>query len=467
MNFISTEFLVFSALFFALYPLVSIRHRILLLTAFSLFFYGYWNYYYIPLLIFSAWIDFYCASKIKDSPTKESRKRWLWLAVSLNAGTLIFFKYWNFFIDQLPWVTSENDFLHRLVLPLGISFYTLQTVGYTLDVYKGKIQPERNFMTYLSYVSFFPQLVAGPIERAGQLIPQLREPPTFDFTAFRIGILIVIWGIFAKIVIADNLSVFVGRALRKEDIGTLHFFVCLGAMFQVYCDFLGYSLIALGTAKAIGINLTHNFRQPFLAKTLSAFWQRWHITLTRWITDYIHIPLVRRYPHEPIRSISAIGAMCLVGLWHGASWNFIFFGLMHGVALRAWIPTANFLKRMSLPVLIRNMFSRGCLIIILALSAPLFMLNDIAQIAVVYDGLFSQNLGLTSLLATSGKGSFIIGSCFAVFILVNDIATRKKFCIFEMAEKSTIAYWAITLGLIAIITMFGKRGGQDFVYFQF
>jgi len=465
----SFDFALYAALFYAFYSLIGHRRPVAVLAVFSLFFYGYWNLWYLPLIIFSALVDFFCAQKINNTTIESHRRRWLWLAVILNLSILGFFKYWNFTASVIEQATSFELITHELILPIGLSFYTLQTLGYTIDVYRKKVAPERNFILYFVFVSFFPQLVAGPIERANRLLPQLKSIPKFSLNQFWAGFVLVLWGLFIKVAVADNLSEFVAYALRMQESGILFWFVCCGAMFQVYCDFYGYTLIARGLAKGLGINLSENFRQPFFAKTLAGFWQAWHITLTRWIIDYVHIPLARRLPHEPMRSLLTIGVMCLIGLWHGASWSFILFGLFHGVMLRLWNPVAKSVSFVPIGNQFRDLFSRLSLLVILAISAPFFMLNDLSQIAVILKGMVSAQTGLESILTAHGKDSFLIGCILACLVFANDLMIKFKspWHVEEISTTSVRLSIVYAIILIILIVLFASRGGDEFVYFQF
>lgn len=469
MLFNSYDFAFFAAIFYIFYSLIGHRKPIICIALFSMFFYGYWDVRYLPLIAFSATVDFICAQKIQSSTQESHRRRWLWLAVTLNLFILGFFKYWNFAASIVEDVAKFDLTMHELILPIGLSFYTLQTLGYTIDVYRRKVEPERNFLVYFLFVSFFPQLVAGPIERANRLLPQLKAIPRFSLDNFRTGFVIVLWGLFVKIAVADNLAIFVGHALRSADVGVLYWFVCIGAMFQVYCDFYGYTLMARGFAKGLGINLSENFRQPFFAKTLGGFWQTWHITLTRWIIEYVHIPLARRAPYEPARSLLTIGVMCLIGLWHGASWNFILFGLFHGIVLRLWNPLASILSIFRASPMLSTLFSRFSLFVVLALSAPFFMVSDLTQIATVLDGLFSTQSGISGLLSEPGKLSFAAGCTLGCIVLANDFLIRRKspWHLEEVASTSMRLSLVYSTILIVLTVAFASRGSVDFVYFQF
>lgn len=308
------------------------RYRWVLMLLASYTFYAYWDWRYIPLLFASSFIDYFFALKMGEKERKFARRPYLYISLLVNLGILFGFKYWDFIGSNVSSLLSVDFELYNLLLPLGLSFYTLQTLSYTFDVYLGKIKPERHLGIFCLYVSFFPQLVAGPIERSRALLPQLKSLSLPTLYQFRYGLLLIVWGFFIKLVIADNLT----ASINSVYFGEAHFsswiYWLIGALviLKIYCDFMAYSEIARGVGLLFGVKLTLNFRRPLFATNLRGFWQRWHISLTRWVGDYIQIPLLRRYSTEPLRSVVTIITLMIIGLWHGASWNFIIFGLFHG-----------------------------------------------------------------------------------------------------------------------------------------
>ncbi|MEO1230546.1 MAG: MBOAT family O-acyltransferase [Myxococcota bacterium] len=339
MVFDSVDFLIFFAVVFALYHLAQASSRLqnALLLATSLFFYGYWDPRFVPLLLFSASVDFVAAQRIAANP--GGGRRWLAVSVGVNLGVLGFFKYFDFFSAStarlLGGLGMEMDpLLLDLVLPVGISFYTLQSMAYTIDVHRGVARVERDPVTFFAYIAFFPQLVAGPIERAQHLLVQFRNPRVLTRERVVEGVWDVIWGLFLKIGIANSASRVVSVVFveARTDaawvaLGTLAFGV------QIYCDFNGYSTIARGSAALLGFDLRWNFERPYLAASVRDFWRRWHISLSTWLRDYLYIPLggSRRGPART--AFNLMVTMLLGGLWHGAAWNFVFWGALHGAAL--------------------------------------------------------------------------------------------------------------------------------------
>jgi alginate O-acetyltransferase complex protein AlgI len=339
MLFNSIDFLIFLPIALSLYWGVFRSHKgnqNILLTVLSYIFYGWWDFRFLFLIFLSTIIDFFVGIQISKK-SKLSKKLFLSISILFNLGILFFFKYFNFFIDS--WIlllnsigyNIESTWTLQVILPVGISFYTFQTMSYSIDIYKGKIIPTRDFFLFSTFVSFFPQLVAGPIERAGNIIPQLSKKRIFNLEMANQGLRLILWGMFKKVVIADSLGPLVDNLFNAPDSysgGTL----MLGSIFfatQIYCDFSGYSDIAIGTAKLFGINLMSNFKFPYFSRDIGEFWRRWHISLSSWFRDYLYIPLggsrVGRY--KSIRNIFII--FLISGLWHGSNLTFIFWGLFH------------------------------------------------------------------------------------------------------------------------------------------
>lgn len=460
--------MIFAPLFFITYYLIGARHRALWVGLASLFFYAYWDLRYVPLLIASALIDYHCSLRIHENSAIRARRFWLITALFLNLSILFFFKYWNFFADNVHGATGLTLFTTQLALPLGISFYTLQTLAYTFDVYRGKIAPERNFGHYFLYVSFFPQLVAGPIERAGTLMPQLRKLRLPEREDVHLGTMLIAWGLFAKLVVANNLAGFVSQSYYETDGGLMLWPISFLALAQVYCDFAGYTLIARGLAALMGVKLSLNFRQPLFAKNITSFWQRWHISLTRWVTDYIHIPLARRFPGEPTRSALVIMAMAIVGFWHGASWNFIMFGVFNGLAMRLWSPVETVLGGSGASSVVRDLVSRSVLIGILCMAAPMFFITDTGQLFSQLASMFSLDPGLGILAQAGDKSSLAIGLFGLAIVLVNDwhVVSGSEIHVETLAAHRT---WRrmIFAGLLGAIIILGNFNITGFIYFAF
>ncbi len=343
--------MVFNSIVFALFlPFVFLvywrmktvprRNAWLVLSGF--FFYGWWDWRFLLLLAATALLDFYVAGRIAKCDTRKKKQHWLWLSLGGNLTVLGFFKYFNFFAasfnDLLAGVGLEADFVTlEIVLPVGISFYTFQALSYTLDVYYGKTPPEKNLVTYLAFISFFPQLVAGPVERASHMLPQFRAEKTFGYGFAVTGLRLMLWGLFKKVVIADNLAPLSDAVFRHpgDYSGVAALAGVLAFTLQVYCDFSGYSDIARGCGRLFGFDLMENFRFPYFASTLREFWQRWHISLSAWFRDYLYIPLGGNRRGKPRETVNLFLTFIVSGLWHGANWTFAAWGAIHGTGLIA------------------------------------------------------------------------------------------------------------------------------------
>ncbi len=347
MNFVQVEFLGFLALVFTAYWAVGQRRwQNLLLVSASAVFYGWVHPWFLLLLYGSAVLDFSLAQAIERSP--QHRRWFVAMSVTANLGLLAYFKYVDFFVgnvvEALTVLGVPGSFeTLSIVLPVGISFYTFQTMGYTIDVSRGELKARRNFVDYVLYVSFFAQLVAGPIERAGRLLPQIETARSWSWSALRSGISLAIWGGFKKLVVADSLAPYVDKVYVLDDpAGPLVWAATLAFMIQIYADFSGYTDIARGVARMLGFDLALNFREPFLARTTIEFWQRWHMSLSFWLRDYVLGPLVGDRSVSRLRfALATVTTFVLIGFWHGASWNFVLFGLYNGL----WVVAYGFLVR--------------------------------------------------------------------------------------------------------------------------
>lgn len=341
MLFHEPSFWLFFAAFAAAWVLArhTVAGRNAVALAGSYVFYAAWDWRFLGLIVFSTLLDFIAGLKIAEAGTPRLRRAWLAASVAGNLGVLAFFKYWNFFQESAAALFAALGLPIRpwtldIILPVGISFYTFQTMSYSLDVHAGRMQPTRNLLAFAAYVAFFPQLVAGPIERAHRLLPQFLGPRVIDEHAFRRGLDLIAWGLFKKVVVADQLAPFVDLvyALDHPPPG-LAALATVAFGFQIYADFSGYSDIARGLARLLGFELAINFNRPYFADSLRDFWHRWHISLSTWLRDYLYIPLGgnRRGVWCTFRNLAV--TMALGGLWHGAAWHFVLWGCWHGLGL--------------------------------------------------------------------------------------------------------------------------------------
>ena len=352
MLFNSIEFLLFLPTIFILYWFVfnkNLKYQNSLILASSYVFYGWWDHRFLSLIFLSTIVDYVIGLNISNQSSKKKQKLLLWGSVLFNLSVLGFFKYYNFFVDSWVELFSsvgyeiKSVWTLNIILPVGISFYTFQTMSYTIDIYRKKLEPTKDFISFASFVSFFPQLVAGPIERASNLLPQILKKREFQYVQVIQGLKLILWGLFKKVVIADSLAPIVDDIFSNyQDFGggTLW----LGAIyfsFQIYCDFSGYSDIAIGTSKLFGFELMSNFKFPYFSRNIGEFWRKWHISLSTWFRDYLYIPLggSQEGKWKSIRNIFII--FLVSGFWHGANWTFIFWGLFHSIL---FLPTFMFNK---------------------------------------------------------------------------------------------------------------------------
>ncbi|MCS6850792.1 MAG: MBOAT family protein [Gemmataceae bacterium] len=343
MNFASKAFFLFLPVVLLIYHLLPTRtskYRFLLVA--SWVFYMSWNPWFIWVIVVTSIIDYACGVRIESAATPRRRRLWLWISVVSNLGLLAYFKYANFFIAnsialarQLGWPVPDCA-LH-VILPLGISFHTFQGLSYTLDVYRGKISAVRSFTDFALFVAFFPQLVAGPIVRASEFLPQMTVPPPVTPQHVVEGLHWFLIGLFKKVFIADRLAQFVDPVFAQPELydAVTHRWAILAYAAQIYCDFSGYSDLAIGTAKWFGFELPQNFNFPYLSASITEFWKRWHMTLSTWMRDYLYISLGGSRRGNLRTYVNLLATMTLCGLWHGASWNYVLWGLYNGVLLAA------------------------------------------------------------------------------------------------------------------------------------
>lgn len=341
MLFNSIDFAIFLPIVFILYWFVlnrNLKAQNLLLLAASYVFYGWWDWRFLSLIAFSTLVDYTLGVLLGKEENESKRKIYLWISIIVNLGFLGFFKYYNFFVESF--VDAFTFFGQdikvgslSIILPVGISFYTFQTLSYTIDVYKRNLEPTKKFIAFAAFVSFFPQLVAGPIERASNLLPQILKKRTFNYCEAKDGLRLMLWGLFKKVVIADSLSPIVNDIFSNYSTLSSPVLI-MGAVFfafQIYGDFSGYSDIAIGTSKLFGIELMSNFKFPYFSKNIGEFWRRWHISLSTWFRDYLYIPLGGSRGSKMIGIRNVFAIFLVSGFWHGANWTFIFWGFFHAL----------------------------------------------------------------------------------------------------------------------------------------
>ncbi|PKA84329.1 D-alanyl-lipoteichoic acid acyltransferase DltB (MBOAT superfamily) [Ulvibacter sp. MAR_2010_11] len=476
MLFNSFDFGFFLVIVYVLYWSIGTNRRVsqnILLLAASYVFYGFWDWRFLALLVVSSLIDYLAGRFLEKTTAKSTRKIILWSSILWNLGVLVTFKYFGFFISGFTELFSitlpESSYsFWNIAIPLGLSFYTFQTMSYTIDVYRNKIKPTHNLIEFLCFVSFFPQLVAGPIERAKKLLPQFEMTRSFNVQSSKEGLRQILWGLFKKILVADKLGLAVSMVYANpEGYGSLMLiFASVLFCFQVYCDFSGYTDIALGTAKLFGFRLSKNFDQPYLSKSITELWQRWHITLTRWFTDYVYVPFVKntKHPTALIRALGLLITMFLVGLWHGANWTFVAFGVFNGLILVAErIPFFKkqgtlFNKLQSAPRIIPLMY----VFVIFTISAVFFRSESIDEAWLILSRIFtlSPDTVISSLIG--------IKLLYLVVLLIAEMATRNwEFPLQKIEIKlPKLARWAVYYILIILIIRYAEPK-EAFIYFQF
>ena len=482
MLFNSIQFAVFLPIVFFLYWFVAsknLKFQNILLLASSYFFYACWDYRFLFLLIFSTLLDYYSGIKISESASKSGKRFWFWLSIIINLGILAVFKYYNFFAGSFADALSQVD-IHanfwtlKVILPVGISFYTFHGLSYIIDIYNDKIKPERNFIDYSVFVSFFPLLVAGPIERATHLLPQIQKKRTFNYLQAVDGLKQILWGLFKKIVIADNCAEFANIIFNHpaDYSGSTHILGALFFTFQIYCDFSGYSDIALGVARLFGIELLRNFAFPYFSRDIAEFWRRWHISLTTWFRDYLYIPLGGSRGGRWMKVRNTFIIFLVSGFWHGANWTFLVWGALNALY---FLPTLLLNKNRVhldtvaegryLPTL-KELFLMSTTFALTVFAWIFFRAQDMHH-AISYIGkIFSRSLfsspafpGLSLAIPT------IIATVF--LILFEWVGRTDQYAIQSfMNNWKKTGRWMIYIIIIYTILIYGGKE-QQFIYFQF
>jgi len=476
MIFNSIPFLVFFLVFYLLYVMIGDRKwRIALILIGSYIFYGWWDWRFLSLILFSTIVDYILGRKIYSEPFDLKRKMFLRLSLLTNLGLLFFFKYFNFFVDSFMEVAtamglSPSAHTLKIILPVGISFYTFQTLSYTIDIYKRKLKPESDFLVFASYVSFFPQLVAGPIVRAIDLLPQFKLDHKITATLVKTGLFLIVLGYFKKLVIADSLAPLVDDAFANPyNYTSLNMaIVSVFYAFQIYCDFSGYSDIAIGLGKLLGYNFPTNFNLPYFSKNLSEFWERWHISLSSWLRDYLYIPLGGNRSGLLMTQRNLMVTMLLGGLWHGASWTFVFWGFLHGLYLigqRIIRPVSQALSRV-VPKVVMSLSAMLLTFCLVNLGWIFFRSQTISEGVEVISKIASlDNLSFSALRHKFQifKGVFVI-----MFLVFGEVCyylfEDKLKTVFRERDLMIILLSAV---LLWMILLFGTFSNNNFIYFQF
>lgn len=467
MLFNSLHFLFFFPITCIIYYLLpTVRMRNFFLLAASYYFYMNWNASYALLLLTSTFITYVAAIRIEKVPSTKQKKAYLIASLVTNLSILFFFKYYNFAIstiNEILFPLNNGHFLPpmHLLLPVGISFYIFQALGYSIDVYRGHTKSERDFLTYALFVSFFPQLVAGPIERSTHLLPQFKEKHKFSHNLAMEGIRLMVWGFFLKLVLADRCSLYVDSIYNnlEEHNGGSYLLAAILFTFQIYGDFSGYSLIAIGAARVMGFHLMDNFRRPYLATSVTEFWHRWHISLSTWFKDYVYIPLGGNRVSQWKNYLNIMVTFTISGIWHGANWTFIAWGALHGLlqcaekrigwAKREWKGTPRICHMMLT-------FSMVCLTWII------FRANSLKEAVSVIQGI------ITHPGAPYVQMADFIAIGIALFIVAcREVAEEWHTGIRVSDSQSWVVRHLYITTMIAYIILFGVLNGDQFIYFQF
>ena len=477
MQFNSLAFLIFFPLVTLIYFLLPHRYRWIHLLAASCVFYCFFIPVYIFILFFTITIDYWAGRWIEQAQGRN-KKMFLVLSVIANLSVLVIFKYFNFLIDNMNMLlhvfhiaTRPIPFL-SIILPIGLSFHTFQAMSYTIEVYRGHQKAERHFGIYALYVMFYPQLVAGPIERPQNLLHQFYEEHEFDYGNLLSGLRQMLWGLFKKVVIADRLAHFINPVFDAPgDFNAINLILALIFFaFQIYFDFSGYSDIALGAARVMGFKLMRNFHHPFQSKSVTEFWRRWHISFSTWFSDYIYMPFVmaRRYWGRYAIVAGLVITFLLSGLWHGAGWTFVIFGLLHGLAMIYEFMTkkirARIAKRMS--PWIYGVFSQAATFAFLVFSWLFFRAPTFHVAGLFMHKIFScdQHFFLYRYMLDFGWFSFLVCLSCTVFVLIVERFVDPELSLLDRSPRWDLAFCIATLYLIVCLGVFDQ---QSFIYFQF
>lgn len=461
--------IVFGLYWFALHK--NLRGQNLFLLAASYFFYGWWDWRFLMLLVFSSTMDFWFGKFIYTSKTQCWRRFFLGASLVYNLGILCFFKYFNFFIDSFIEFQHALGFEShitslKIILPVGISFYTFQTLSYTIDVYRGRFKPINDLVAYSAFVSFFPQLVAGPIERASNLLPQFLRLRHFDSKNAEDGVLQIAWGLLKKVVVADSCAIYANEIFTNSDkySGSVLFLGSLYFAFQIYCDFSGYSDIAIGSSKLLGFELMRNFSTPYFSRDLGEFWRRWHISLSVWFRDYVFIPLGGGLGKPVLHFRNIILTFTLSGFWHGANWTYMCWGFVNGIGYAPIVFLQPYKRRskerrpMGLIPSAIEFFEMFLTFIFILITWVFFRANNMAH-AIRYLGSMLSDT-LFKLPSTHRMGLCII----IPFVLLEWLGKNKQY---PIQFDKMFARYAILITVVLIVVLFGHFRSAPFIYFQF
>ncbi len=474
MLFNSIEFVLFFPVVLLLYWRLFNRKSVELRNAFlltsSYVFYGWWDYRFLGLILLSSVVDFWCGKKIFQAQTKKQKSHFLILSLLVNLGVLFFFKYFGFFADELiarfnAWGYAIHPVSLNIILPVGISFYTFQTLSYTIDIYRERLKPTSNRLAFFTFVGFFPQLVAGPIERAKNLLPQFSSLKTFDYERAANGFRQLLWGFFAKIAVADSVAPIVDNIFAHSETADAAS-LALGAVLfsiQIFGDFAGYSNIAIGLAAMLGFDLMQNFNNPYFSRNIREFWSRWHISLSSWFRDYVYIPLGGNRCSKFRRSMNIMATFILSGLWHGANWTFIIWGAIHGLFYLVTQPFS--VKNQSDEIRFNQWLSIAGTFILVTIAFIFFRAENVSQAGNILMRIGGLANGQTILQLISIT-KILPAIVFSVMLIATEWLQRTRKHGLDIAfVKPAIRYVIYYFIIFAIL--FSFQTDRIFIYFQF
>ena len=479
MYFNSLDFALFLPIVFVLYWFVTNKNLKLqnaLLVVASYVFYGWWDWRFLSLIVFSSLVDYTIGLQLNKAAQPSKRKLLLWSSILVNLGFLGFFKYYNFFIDSFVeafsfFGSSIQPNTLDIILPVGISFYTFQTLSYTIDVYKRKLEPTQDIVSFLAFVSFFPQLVAGPIERATNLLPQFYKKRQFHYSQAVDGCRQILWGFFKKVVIADNCAEFANQIFNNssEHTGSTLLIGALFFTFQIYGDFSGYSDIAIGTSRLFGFDLKQNFAFPYFSRDIAEFWRRWHISLSTWFRDYLYIPLGGSQGGTWMKVRNTFVIFLVSGFWHGANWTFIIWGFLNALYFLPLLLAKR--NRTNLDVVaqdsklpnIKELVQMGLTFGLTVIAWVFFRAESVTHALTYLKGLFSTSLLTVPTIRPTNLLVLIL-----FFIGIEWIGRRQHYAIeVLLLKQSRVIRWAFYMIIIAMVFVFSSNTQQEFIYFQF
>ncbi|MDT0646676.1 MBOAT family O-acyltransferase [Zunongwangia sp. F260] len=478
----SFDFGIFFTIVFSIYWMIGgkkISFQNLFLLIASYFFYAWWDWRFLILIIASTVVDYALGLQLERTSNTSLRKIWLYCSLFFNLGLLAFLKYFNFFIES---INSGVQFLGidfsteslNIILPVGISFYTFQTLSYTIDIYRKRLNPTKNFIAFATYVTFFPQLVAGPIERAINLLPQFHKKRSFNYREAVNGCKQILWGLAKKVIIADNCARYVDIIFddpTQYNSSTLLLGAFLFAL-QIYGDFSGYSDIAIGTAKLFGLRLSQNFNFPYFSRDIAEFWRRWHISLSTWFRDYLYIPLGGSKRSRSITTRNVFVIFLVSGFWHGANWTFIAWGAMHALLflpliLLGWNRrNTNLISPTKYLPGIKEFFQVTFTFLIIVLTWIMFRADSIEEAMLYYSKLLS--FSLLELPNINVDYLFLIIPIFLLFILAEWFGRNGEYAIEHLfSSKPRFIRWSMYLAIAFCIYLMQPIKSSEFIYFQF